>query len=68
MEGVAKVIRGMVLVRPLGIVGDAIGTLIPSALHSALFFTAPHLPSAWRSDSQIPYRALLLPLGPLPFQ
>jgi O-antigen/teichoic acid export membrane protein len=42
MEGVANVILSVVLVRPLGIVGDAIGTAIP-LLCTALFFLPRHM-------------------------
>jgi O-antigen/teichoic acid export membrane protein len=42
MEGVANVILSIVLIRPLGIVGDAIGTAIP-LLCTALFFLPRHL-------------------------
>src|SRR5712671_2477628 len=42
MEGVANVILSIVLVRPLGIVGDAIGTAIP-LLCTALFFLPRHM-------------------------
>jgi O-antigen/teichoic acid export membrane protein len=42
MEGVANVILSVSLVRPLGIVGDAIGTAIP-LLCTALFFLPRHM-------------------------
>ena len=42
MEGIANVILSVVLVRPLGIVGDAIGTAIP-LLCTALFFLPRHM-------------------------
>ena len=42
MEGVANVILSIVLVRPLGIVGDAIGTAIP-LLCTSLFFLPRHM-------------------------
>ena len=42
MEGTANLILSIVLVRPLGIVGDAIGTAIP-LLCTALFFLPRHL-------------------------
>jgi O-antigen/teichoic acid export membrane protein len=42
IEGVSNVILSIVLVRPLGIVGDAIGTAIP-LLCTALFFLPRHL-------------------------
>ncbi len=42
MEGIANVILSIVLVRPLGIVGDAIGTAIPM-LCTALFFLPRHM-------------------------
>jgi len=42
MEGIANLILSIVLVRPLGIVGDAIGTAIP-LLCTALFFLPRHL-------------------------
>jgi O-antigen/teichoic acid export membrane protein len=42
MEGVANVILSIVLVRPLGIVGDAIGTASP-LLCTSLFFLPRHL-------------------------
>ena len=42
MEGIANVILSIVLVRPLGIVGDAIGTAIP-LLCTSLFFLPRHL-------------------------
>jgi O-antigen/teichoic acid export membrane protein len=42
MEGIANVILSIVLVRPLGIVGDAIGTAIP-LLCTSLFFLPRHM-------------------------
>jgi O-antigen/teichoic acid export membrane protein len=42
MEGIANVILSIALVRPLGIVGDAIGTAIP-LLCTSLFFLPRHL-------------------------
>ena len=42
MEGIANVILSVALVRPLGIVGDAIGTAIPM-LCTALFFLPRHM-------------------------
>jgi O-antigen/teichoic acid export membrane protein len=42
MEGIANVILSVTLVRPLGIVGDAIGTAIP-LLCTSLFFLPRHL-------------------------
>ena len=42
MEGVANVILSVTLVRPLGIVGDAIGTAIP-LLCTSLFFLPRHM-------------------------
>jgi O-antigen/teichoic acid export membrane protein len=42
MEGIANVILSIVLVRPLGIVGDAIGTAIPM-LCTSLFFLPRHM-------------------------
>jgi O-antigen/teichoic acid export membrane protein len=42
MEGVANVILSVVLVRPLGIVGDALGTAIP-LLCTAVFFLPRHM-------------------------
>jgi len=42
IEGVANVILSVALVRPLGIVGDAIGTAIPLAC-TALFFLPRHM-------------------------
>jgi O-antigen/teichoic acid export membrane protein len=42
MEGIANLILSIVLVRPLGIVGDAIGTAIP-LLCTSLFFLPRHL-------------------------
>jgi O-antigen/teichoic acid export membrane protein len=42
MEGIANVILSIVLVRPLGIAGDAIGTAIPM-LCTALFFLPRHM-------------------------
>lgn len=42
MEGVANLILSIALVRPLGIVGDAIGTAIP-LLCTALFFLPRHM-------------------------
>jgi len=42
MEGIANVILSVVLVRPLGIVGDAIGTAIP-LLCTSLFFLPRHM-------------------------
>jgi len=41
-EGIANVILSIILIRPLGIVGDAIGTAIPLAC-TALFFLPRHL-------------------------
>jgi O-antigen/teichoic acid export membrane protein len=42
MEGVANVILSIALVRPLGIVGDALGTAIPM-LCTSLFFLPRHM-------------------------
>ena len=42
LEGIANVILSIVLVRPLGIVGDALGTAIP-LLCTALFFLPRHM-------------------------
>jgi O-antigen/teichoic acid export membrane protein len=42
MEGIANVILSIALVRPLGIVGDAIGTAIP-LLCTSVFFLPRHL-------------------------
>jgi O-antigen/teichoic acid export membrane protein len=42
MEGIANLILSIVLVRPLGIVGDAIGTAIP-LLCTSLFFLPRHM-------------------------
>ena len=42
MEGIANVILSVALIRPLGIVGDAIGTAIP-LLCTSLFFLPRHL-------------------------
>jgi O-antigen/teichoic acid export membrane protein len=42
LEGIANVILSIALVRPLGIVGDAIGTAIP-LLCTALFFLPRHM-------------------------
>jgi O-antigen/teichoic acid export membrane protein len=42
IEGVANVILSVVLVRPLGIVGDAIGTAIPLVC-TAIFFLPRHM-------------------------
>jgi O-antigen/teichoic acid export membrane protein len=42
MEGIANLILSITLVRPLGIVGDAIGTAIP-LLCTALFFLPRHM-------------------------
>jgi O-antigen/teichoic acid export membrane protein len=42
MEGIANVILSVALVRPLGIIGDAIGTAIPM-LCTALFFLPRHM-------------------------
>jgi O-antigen/teichoic acid export membrane protein len=42
MEGIANLILSIVLVRPLGIVGDAIGTAIP-LLCTAIVFLPRHL-------------------------
>lgn len=42
MEGIANIILSVALVRPLGIVGDAIGTAIPM-LCTALFFLPRHM-------------------------
>ena len=42
MEGIANLVLSMTLVRPLGIVGDAIGTAIP-LLCTALFFLPRHM-------------------------
>jgi O-antigen/teichoic acid export membrane protein len=42
MEGIANVILSIVLVRPLGIVGDALGTAIP-LLCTSLFFLPRHM-------------------------
>lgn len=42
MEGIANLILSIALVRPLGIIGDAIGTAIPM-LCTALFFLPRHM-------------------------
>jgi O-antigen/teichoic acid export membrane protein len=42
LEGIANVILSIVLIRPLGIVGDAIGTAVP-LLCTAFFFLPRHL-------------------------
>ena len=42
MEGIANLILSIVLIRPLGIVGDALGTAIPLTC-TALFFMPRHL-------------------------
>lgn len=42
LEGIANVILSIVLIRPLGIVGDALGTAIP-LLCTALFFLPRHM-------------------------
>jgi O-antigen/teichoic acid export membrane protein len=42
LEGIANVVLSIVLIRPLGIVGDAIGTAIP-LLCTAIFFMPRHL-------------------------
>jgi O-antigen/teichoic acid export membrane protein len=42
LEGIANVILSVVLVRPLGIVGDALGTAIP-LLCTSLFFLPRHM-------------------------
>jgi O-antigen/teichoic acid export membrane protein len=42
MEGVANLILSIVLIRPLGIVGDALGTAIPLTC-TALFFMPRHM-------------------------
>ena len=42
LEGIANVILSVVLIRPLGIVGDALGTAIP-LLCTALFFLPRHM-------------------------
>jgi O-antigen/teichoic acid export membrane protein len=42
IEGIANVVLSIALVRPLGIVGDAIGTAIP-LLCTSLFFLPRHL-------------------------
>ena len=42
LEGIANVILSIVLVRPLGIVGDALGTAIP-LLCTSLFFLPRHM-------------------------
>jgi O-antigen/teichoic acid export membrane protein len=42
MEGIANVILSIVLVRPLGIVGDALGTAIP-LMCTSLFFLPRHM-------------------------
>jgi O-antigen/teichoic acid export membrane protein len=42
MEGIANVILSIVLVRPLGIIGDAIGTAIP-LFCTAVFFLPRHM-------------------------
>jgi O-antigen/teichoic acid export membrane protein len=42
MEGIANLILSIVLVRPMGIVGDALGTAIP-LLCTSLFFLPRHM-------------------------
>ena len=54
MEGIANVILSIVLVRPLGIVGDAIGTAIP-LLCTSIFFLPRHM----CRQLNIPLRKLL---------
>jgi O-antigen/teichoic acid export membrane protein len=56
IEGVSNVILSVVLIRPLGIVGDAIGTAIP-LLCTALFFLPKHM-----------CRRLEVPLGKFVFE
>lgn len=55
MEGIANVVLSVVLVRPLGIVGDAIGTAIP-LLCTSLFFLPRHL----CRQLQIPVRQFII--------
>jgi O-antigen/teichoic acid export membrane protein len=55
MEGIANVILSIVLVRPLGIVGDAIGTAIPLLCTSLLF-----LPRHMCRQLGIPVRKFLV--------
>ena len=54
MEGIANVILSVVLVRPLGIVGDALGTAIPLLCTSLVF-----LPRHMCRQLQVPVRKFL---------
>jgi len=52
MEGIANLILSIVLVRPLGIVGDAIGTAIPTFMHGAVFLATSSMPPVGYPGSQ----------------
>lgn len=61
IEGVANLILSIALVRPLGIVGDALGTAIPLSF-TCLFFTPRHL----RKQIGVPVRTFLREAYTLP--
>jgi O-antigen/teichoic acid export membrane protein len=61
IEGVGNLILSIALVRPLGIVGDALGTAIPMAC-TMLFFTPRHL----KKQLGVPARTFLLQAYTLP--
>ena len=61
IEGVGNLILSIALVRPLGIVGDALGTAIPMAC-TMLFFTPRHM----RKQLGVPIRTFLLQAYTLP--
>lgn len=62
LEGVANIILSVALIRPLGIVGDAIGTAIP-LLCTSVFFLPRHL----CRQLQVPLRTFLRESYLLPF-
>lgn len=69
MEGVANVVLSVILIRPLGILGDALGTAIPM-LCTALLFLPRHLcrqfeTPPWRFLSEVYFypAALCIPMA-----
>jgi len=62
IEGIANLILSIALVRPLGIVGDALGTAIPLAF-TMLYFLPRHM----RKQLAVPVRTFLREAYTLPF-
>jgi len=61
MEGIANLILSVVLVRPFGIIGDALGTAIPMCLTTLVF-----LPRHLRKQLGVPVRTFLTQAYTLP--